>query len=264
MAVPANTITIRDIFNEINGTSHGANAQIGSGVTMSSLNAASNAYTSGTANHTGVNTTNNVEATPDTIAEWASYVHATSMGVINYRVRIATAISSWGLNVNSTHDTQDDTANADSGLVIWRTHDGSNTYIKAKALFPGGTPETEKQWYDTYNATALTLTTASSGQTLITIPVSDVTISATVTALEGTIVTKSHGTISGSGAALLVAKGAEAAEADPGSDEEFETRFKVELTASKSGYTTTVLNNGTANAGIICHSNNFASAETGE
>ena len=259
MAVPSSSITIRHIFNEINGTSHGANAQIGSGVTMSSLNAASNAYTSGTANHTGVNTTNDVEATPDTIAEWASYVHAISMGTIDYGVRISTSVSSWGLFQSSTDsNTTQDTANADGGLVIWRTHDSNNTYIKAKAVFPGGTPQTSRLYYDGGNQT---LSNSSTGTTLITIPVSDVTISATVTALVGTIVTKAHGTLGGTGAALLVAKGAEPAEADPGSDDEYEADWKVELTASKTGYTTTNLNDGTTNAGIICHSVNSASSD---
>ena len=58
MPVPSSTITIRDIFNEINGTSHGANAQIGSGVTMSSLRTSSIAY----------NNTGNVQAAPDVIS----------------------------------------------------------------------------------------------------------------------------------------------------------------------------------------------------
>ena len=93
MAVPTSSITIRHIYNEINGTTHAANAQIGSGVTMSSLNAASNTYTSGSANHTGVNTTNNVEATPDTIAEWASYVHEQTFATPTYYARTGTGTS---------------------------------------------------------------------------------------------------------------------------------------------------------------------------
>ena len=155
-------------------------------------------------------------------------------------------------------NTSQDTASADGGLVIWRTHDGSNTYIKAKVV---GEPINQRKYFD---GSSQTLSNSSTGTTLITIPVSNVTITASVTALatgDGSLVTKTPGTISGTGAALLSAHGAEAAEADPGSDEDFFAKYKVELTASKTGYTTTALNNGTSNAGIICHSHNAAAAD---
>ena len=87
MAVGTSSVSIRDIYNEINGTNYGAGAQIGSGVSMSSLRTSSNAYTSGT--YTGG--TPDVEAAPDRISEWFSYTHAISMGNITYAVRLSDA-----------------------------------------------------------------------------------------------------------------------------------------------------------------------------
>ena len=255
--IPTSSITMRAIFNEINGTNH-ANGTAITDCKMSEFRTDSIAYTS------GAGSSPNVKTTPDRMNEWAGYLHAQSLGTIDYGVRISTSVSSWGLFQSSIDDVVDDTASANGGLVIWRTHDATNTYIKAKVV---GEPISSRLYYDGGNQT---LSNSSTGTTLITIPVGSnlvsggVTINATVTALEGTIVTYTAGTISGTGAALLVARGAEEANADPGSDEEFEADFKVELTASATGYTTTVLNNGTSNAGIICHSVNSASAESEE
>ena len=134
MAVPANTITIRDIFNEINGTSHGANAQIGSGVTMSSLNAASNAYTSGTANHTGVNTTNNVLVAPDTMAEWANYTHAetfTGSNAPSYLLRTGTTTSSYGMReLTDAIDPPPTECDAEGGMFLTRYSPSGGGYTK--------------------------------------------------------------------------------------------------------------------------------------
>lgn len=281
MAVPTSSITIRHIYNEINGTSHGANAQIGSGVTMSSLNAASNAYTSGTANHTGVNTTNNVEVTPDTIAEWASYVHGISMGTISYAVRISTAQSSWGLNQISSDDSgPGDNARADGAILIWSEYDGTNTYVKARRFVLGALQGTRTDSGNKYLSSSSALSNATGGTTLITIPVDDVSIAATVTALSGTVINKESSTGpysgqgstigSGSGESLLLSRGAEDAAANSlangqgDTSEEFQTIFKVELTASKTGYITTDLINGVTNGGIIVDCHNSATAQEEE
>jgi len=92
MPVGSSSITMRAIFNEINATSHNSSATI-TDCKMSEFNADSVTYTSGTANHTGVNTTNDVEATPDTIAEWAGYTHTQSFGTPTYYVRTGTGTS---------------------------------------------------------------------------------------------------------------------------------------------------------------------------
>ena len=199
-------LTIREIYDEINGTSHGANAQIGSGVTMSSLRTSSIAY----------NNTGNVQAAPDVISEWNGYAHAQSMGTITYGVRLSTAQATWGLEQDSTDFQLGDTATANGGVTIWRTHDGSNTYIKAKR-FGSGSNLTGR--YHT-GSSASNLTTSNSGQTLITIPVTDVTITATVHALVNTSVgySGSPQSISVTGAALLVCRGAEEAEGGRGEE----------------------------------------------
>ena len=249
-------LTIREIYNEINGTSHGANAQIGSGVTMSSLRTSSIAY----------NNTGNVQAAPDVISEWNGYAHAQSMGTITYGVRLSTAQATWGLEQDSTDFQLGDTATANGGVTIWRTHDGSNTYIKAKR-FGSGSNLTGR--YHT-GSSASNLTTSNSGQTLITIPVTDVTITATVHALVNSSVgySGSPQSISGTGAALLVCRGAEEAEADMGSADYQHCKFKVTLVATKTGYTTTNIdgtsNNSGGTAGIIVHSTNDAESDSGE
>ena len=255
---PSGGITMAEIATELGIST--------SSITMSNLRAQSNAYTSGTANHTGVNTTNNVEATPDTIAEWAGYIHAQSMGTIDYGVRISTANSSWGIEQNSTSFVIDDTATASGGITIWRTHDGSNTYIRAKR-FHDATTATSGRYYD---GSASNLTTSNTGQILITIPVTDVTIAATVHGLVNSSAgySGSNAAISGTGAALLVCRGAEEAEADPGSADYQHCKFKVTFIATKTGYTTTTLdgtsNNSGGTAGIIVHSTNDAEADGGE
>jgi hypothetical protein len=264
MAVPTSTITIRDIFNEINGTSHSANAQIGSGVTMSSLNAASNAFTSGTANHTGHNTVNNVLETPDTIAEWAAYTHSLSMGTIDYDIRMASISTAdralWGLLQDSDDAEVGQQAYADGGITLWRTIDGSNTYIKAK-WFGQATSYAYGQVYD---SSAETLTTSSSGATVITIPTTGVTITASISLLSGSTHTytgTSEVAITGTGATLLVCKGAPPAQAAPTSSDTNTAKFHIALSAAKTGYTTTLLNKGTSGYGIIVHSQNHAEAD---
>ena len=86
---PSGGITMAEIATEIGIST--------SSISMANLRAQSNTYTSGTANHTGVNTTNDVKASPDTMAEWANYTHAQSMGTITYGVRLSTAEATWGL-----------------------------------------------------------------------------------------------------------------------------------------------------------------------
>ena len=260
--IPTSSITMRAIFNEINGTNH-ANGTAITDCKMSEFRADSIAYTS------GGGSSPNVKTTPDRMNEWAGYLHSQSMGSITYGVRIATATSSWGLNQAATHTVTNDTAYAEGAITIWRTHDGSNTYIKAKA-YNEPTNGATRQYHN--GSSGQTLTTASSGQTLITIPVSDVTIAATVTGLTGTTISYTptapagSGTpddISGTGAALLVCRGAESAEVDNGFDLQ-QGKFKVTFIASKTGYQTTNLDNSISGGGIIVHSMNDAEAESGE
>ena len=275
MAVPTSSITIRHIYNEINGTSHGANAQIGSGVSMSSLRSSSNAYTS------GAGSSPNVKTTPDRFNEWASYVHGISMGTISYAVRISTAQSSWGLNQISSDDSgPGDNARADGAILIWSEYDGTNTYVKARRFVLGALQGTRTDSGNKYLSSSSQLSNATGGTTLITIPVDDVSIAATVTALSGTVINKESSTGpysgqgstigSGSGESLLLSRGAEDAAANSlangqgDTSEEFQTIFKVELTASKSGYITTDLINGVTNGGIIVDCHNSATAQEEE
>ena len=266
MPVADNNISIRTIYNEINATSHGTNAQIGSGVTISSLRTASNAYTDGDGSSP------NVKTTPDRFNEWADYTHALSMGTIDYDVRMGTTSVNdralWGLQQSSDDAEFNQNAHACGGITVWRIHDGSNTYIKAK-WFGEATSSAYGQVYDT---TATTLVDTTTGTTIITIPVTNVTITATVSYLSGDTVTyplygnhlATADDIAGTGAALLVCKGADQADADPGSDDEQESKYHIALSAAKTGYTTTLLNKGITGNGIIVHSQNSASAESGE
>jgi len=277
MAVGTSSVSIRDIYNEINSTTHGANVQIGSGVSMSSLRTSSNAYTSGT--YSGG--TPDVEAAPDRISEWFNYTHAISMGSITYAVRIAAAQASWGLNQEATDDVgPGENGNADGGIVLWRTYDGSNTYIRAKGLSLGQNATTNtRSIYDT-SSSALTL--ANAGQVVITIPVSNVAI--TVTNQHNfsgsglsTPVTKAGGTLGGGAGETvpsqtpLISLGATAAETESqpngegSDDDEHQAIFRIELQASKSGYITTALNEGVTNGGIVidCHNSSQADEEEG-
>ena len=89
---PSGGITMAEIATEIGIST--------SSISMANLRAQSNAYTSGTANHTGVNTTNNVLVAPDTMAEWANYTHAetfTGSNAPSYLLRTGTTTSSYGM-----------------------------------------------------------------------------------------------------------------------------------------------------------------------
>ena len=272
MPVADNNISIRTIYNEINATSHGTNAQIGSGVTISSLRTASNAYTDGDGSSP------NVKTTPDRFNEWADYTHAQGMGTIDYDIRMASTSQNdralWGLNHSSSDfngGPGGGPAHACGGITLWRIHDGSNTYIKVKGFGEAlAAPVTQK--YDNETSTASNIVQNTTGTTIITIPVSDVTITATVSYLSGDTVNyalygnhqAAFDDISGTGAALLVCKGADQVDVDPGSDEEVTAKFHIALSASKTGYTTTLLNKGITGNGIIVHSSNDATAESGD
>ena len=261
-----NPLSPRLIYNHINGTSHGANATIGSGITMSSLRSASIVY-------------NNVKAAPDTISEWNGYTHEQSMGSITYAVRIATAYTAWGLNQEAEDDVgPGDGAEADGGIVLWRTHDGTNTYIRAKGLSLANNGDTNtRNIYDDSSSSSLTLST--DGQRIMTIPVSDATITVTNqhnfsgTGLS-TPVSKTSGTIgapgSETGAAVLISLGADTAYADSApygsgqTDDDNRAIFRIELQAAKSGYATTALNEGVTDGGIVIDCINRASADEQE
>ena len=206
---------------------------------------------------------------PHTMSEWAGYVHTLSMGTIDYDIRMATTSANdralYGLNHISEHEESLQSAHACGGILLFRTHDGSNTYIKVK--FFGDELQT-RQIYDTSNTNGATATT---GTTVITIPTTDVTINATISYISGDTITYPVGghqaafdDMSGTGAALLVCKGADQADADPGSDDDVEGKFHIALSASKTGYTTTLLNKGTSGYGIIVHSGNQADADSEE
>ena len=254
MAVnPAGGITAVEIATELGIST--------TSISLANCRAQSISYTGGSGGNTN--------AAPDMFRDWSGYAHTQSMGSITYGVRIATATSSWGLNQAATHTVTNDTAYAEGAITIWRTHDGSNTYIKAKA-YNEPTNGQVRQYHN--GSSGQLLANNTTGTTLITIPVSDVTINATVTGLTGTTISYTttspagSGTpddISGTGAALLVCRGAESAEVDNGFDLA-QGKFKVTFTASKTGYATTNLDNGISGGGIIVHSMNDAEAESGE
>ncbi len=266
--IPTSSITMAAIATELGIST--------SSITLDNCRANSNAFTMSSTSVPGHtrdgNEQTNTNASPwnNTMAEWAGYTHTQSMGSITYGVRISTASATWGLKQASTHIEIENSAYAEGAITIWRIHDGSNTYIKAKS-YNEPTSQATRQYHN--GSSAQTLTNNTTGQTLITIPVSDVTITATVTGLSGTTISYTPTTpdgsttaddISGTGAALLVCRGAESAEADVGYADLQAGRFKVTFTASKSGYQTTNLDNGVSNGGIIVHSTNDAAAEGGE
>ena len=119
MAVnPSGGITMAEIATEIGIST--------SSITMSNLRAQSNAYTSGTADHTGVNTTNNVLAAPDTIAEWANYIHATDFTNISYSLRTGTTKPSYGMRAKTEPPFSLPTeCTAEGGMFLTRAVTGS-------------------------------------------------------------------------------------------------------------------------------------------
>ena len=249
--IPTSSITMAAIATEVGVST--------SSISMANLRTNSISYTAGSGGNTN--------AAPDMMRDWANYLHAQSMGTIDYDIRMGTTSqpSSYGLSQISTDSAYDDSAHACGGITLFRTHDGSNTYIKVK-FFGDGLDS--RQIYDTSNTNGATATT---GTTVITIPKSDVTITATVTGISGDISTYPIGshpsgatTISGTGAALLVCRGADQVDADPIGSEEEECKFHIALSAAKTGYTTTLLNKGITGNGIIVHSNNNADADGGE
>ncbi len=245
-------------------------------VTLDACRAASNAFamtSTSVPGHTrdGNEQTNTVTSPwYNTMAEWAGYTHALSMGTIDYDIRMAsTSVNDralWGLNHISDDVESTQSAHSCGGILLFRTHDASNTYIKARFY---GDQLTTKQIYDTSSTNG---TSAGNGTTVITIPTTDVTITATVSYLSGDTVNyplwgnepSNAESMGGTGAALLVCKGADQANADPGSGEEVEAKFHIALLAEKTGYTSTYLNKGTSGFGIIVHSLNNAESETEE
>ena len=82
----------------------------------------------------------NTNASPhyNTMAEWAGYQHALSMGTIVYNVRLSNSASQWGLKQLSNDDaTGGDNAEADGGIVLFRTHTATHTYVRAKRVVIG-------------------------------------------------------------------------------------------------------------------------------
>jgi hypothetical protein len=245
-------------------------------VTLDACRAASNAFamtSTSVPGHTrdGNEQTNTVTSPwYNTMAEWAGYTHALSMGTIDYDIRMAsTSVGDralYGLNHYSTDSAFDDNAHACGGILLFRTYDGSNTYVKVKFFGDG---LSTRQIYDTSNTNGATATT---GTTVITIPVTDVTITAAVSYLSGDTVNyplygghpSGAATMSGTGATLLVCKGSDQVDVDPIGDDETEAKFHIALSAAKTGYTTTLLNKGTSGYGIIVHSGNQADADSEE
>ena len=77
-----NPLSPRLIYNEINGTSHGANATIGSGVTMSSLRTASITY-------------GNANSAPDIMSDWNGYTHTVAFGDATTYANVGTTLSDY-------------------------------------------------------------------------------------------------------------------------------------------------------------------------
>jgi len=90
VALPNNNLTMRAIFNEINGTSH-ANGTAITDYKMSEFRADSIAYTDGT--YTGG--TPNVQQAPDRMSEWFGYTHTQDFDSPTYYVRTGTSTSDY-------------------------------------------------------------------------------------------------------------------------------------------------------------------------
>ncbi len=240
-------------------------------VTLDACRAASNAFamtSTSVPGHTrdGNEQTNTVTSPwYNTMAEWAGYTHALSMGTIDYDIRMAsTSVNDralYGLLQEADDAETGQQAYARGGITLWSTYDGSNTYIKAKWF--GDATSGAYGAIQGYPGTTV-LTDSSSGQTVVTIPTTNVTITATVSYLSGDTHTYTHTpavTITGTGATLLVCKGAPPAVAAPTSSTTYTGKFHIALSAAKTGYNTTLLNKGTSGFGIIVHSENHAEAD---
>ena len=241
-----NPLSPRLIYNEINGTSHASGATIGSGITMSSLRTSSIAY----------NNTGNVQAAPDTISEWHNYAHAQAMGTITYLLRTGTTTSSYGMReLTDAIDPPPTECDAEGGMFLTRYSPSGGGYTK---IFGDVMKESDLNQLNeaegTINrryasgggyATMGSFANNTNPTELISIPVEGVTLSVATELISGsgtgfpdnqvTGLATGHTIISGS------AKGADDANSSGFGTEHISAYWKYTITASKTGYNTTVL-----------------------
>ena len=103
--IPTSSITMRAIFNEINGTNH-ANGTAITDCKMSEFRADSIAYTG------GGGSSPNVKTAPDRMNEWAGYLHTQNFGTPTYYAKTGTSTADWCIQSLSSAQTGEAISNA--------------------------------------------------------------------------------------------------------------------------------------------------------
>ena len=233
----------RLIYNEINGTSHASGATIGSGITMSSLRSSSIAY-------------NNVTSAPDTISEWHNYADSQTMGTLTYLLRTGTTTASYGMReLTDEVEPAPTECTAEGGMFLTRYSPSGQGYTKIfgdvmKVADLDQLSDAEGTINRRYAsgggyATMGSFANNTNPTELISIPVEGVTLSVATELISGegtgfadnqvTGLATGHTIISGS------AKGADDANSSGFGTEHISAYWKYTITASKTGYNTTVL-----------------------
>ena len=258
----SNPLSPRLIYNEINSTSHGANAQIGSGVTMSSLRTSSITY-------------GNANSAPDIMSDWNGYAHAqtfTSSNAPTYSIRLGTSTADYSLLQRTTEPNVVPTScTAEGGIFLTRIiagNEGSGTtkiyadIMKDDDLDDLSNAEVDySRIYAADNSYGALGSFANNTQPdlIISIPVYDVTVTMGGAFISGngtgfadndiTGLASNHTIIPGS------AKGAVDASVSGFGVQTKQAYFRYDLTISKTGWTSTSLSS------FVSWSYNRATAE---
>ena len=255
--IPTSNIKPRLIYNEINGTSHGTDATIGSGVTMESLRTSSNAYTSGT--YSGG--TPDVQATPDRMSEWNGYAHAvtfTGANVPTYSIRTTTAAgvtSDYALLERTVSvAVPQPTCTAEGGIFLTTSTGSGYTKVWADVMKEADLDDLDDAELDYSRKYAADNSYVALGSEdnntnpteIINIPVAGVTVTMGGEFISGNGTGFPDADVTGEDTTLIAgsAKGAVDAVAATSGFPAFQTKqawFRYDLTISKSGYTSASL-----------------------
>ena len=247
----SNPLSPRLIYNEINSTSHGANATIGSGVTMSSLNATSIAYTGGT--YSGG--TPDVQATPDRMSEWDGYAHSqtfTGVNVPTYSIRTGTTTASYALLERTTEvAVPQPSCTAEGGIFLTTSTGSGYTKVWADVMKEADLDDLDDAELDYSRKYAADNSYVALGSEdnntnpteIINIPVAGVTVTMGGEFISGNGTGFPDADVTGEDTTLIAgsAKGAVDAVASGFGLQTKQAYFRYDLTISKTGYTTASL-----------------------
>ena len=254
------------------GTDRSINVEVGrtQNTANSSMTAVVTAATTGTTPRGSGSVT---DARPHAFSEWHSYTHAAAFTSISYSLRTGSDASVYGMRQNTEESSVETECTAEGGLFLTVYSPSGQGYTKifGDVMKLADTPQIDNAAGTInrrYNPNASYVTMGSFANNtnpteLISIPVEGVTV-----AMGGSFLSGSEGTgfpdnqVTGlaSGHTLIAgsAKGADDASVSGNDVEVNQAWFKYQLTISKSGYTSTTLND------FVAWSRNQATAEDEE